>query len=260
MTAESILAFVLEWNRIPPPQLQGYVGAVVELALFIESKHIEFYPPRVVWVTSAPISAVQRALLERVFCAPVYDQYGCCEVPHIAAQCECRGGLHVNTERVCVEFVDEYGRWLRTGEWGRMLLTRYDDGVFPLIRYEVGDTGRYLRETCLCGRTLPLIDQVKGRLTDMIRLPSGRVLSGDYLTTLFDTWPDAVRGFRVVQRKDFSITIEYVASGCKSIGYVADVVKKILEEKVGHEVPVLFEKVDSIPHDRGKLRFVIREE
>jgi hypothetical protein len=35
-------------------------------------------------------------------------------------------------------------------------------------------------------------------------------LSGDYLTTIFDAYPDAVQSFRVIQRKDDSILVEYV--------------------------------------------------
>lgn len=259
MTPESMTGFVSQWNKIKPPQLQGYVGAVVELAQFIEANAICFHKPRVVWVTSAPLSSVQRSLLERVFGTPVYDQYGCCEVSWIAAQCERKGGLHVNAERVGLEYVDENNCAVPEGEWGRTLITRYDDFVFPLIRYEVGDTGRFLKQSCACGRTLPLIDQVKGRTTDMIRLPSGRVLSGDYLTTIFDACPDAVQGFRVIQRKDDSIVVEYVPEHNQEYQCVVKKAEQILKDKVNQEVPVCFQAVPEIAHDRGKLRFVISE-
>ena len=259
MSEESLYSFINLWNRVRPPQLQGYVGAVAELALFIESHHVDFVPPRVVWVTSAPLLPPQRVLMERVFQSPVYDQYGCCEVSHIAAQCECGGDLHVNVERVHVEFVGDKNRPAPVEQWGRTLLTKYDDPVFPLIRYEVGDTGRWLDKTCPCGRTLPIIDRVKGRTTDMIRLPSGRILSGEYLTTIFDAYPDAIRSFRVIQRKDASLMIEYIPLSDKLIEPVIEIVKKTLREKVCQEVPILFAKVDCIQHDRGKLKFVIRE-
>ena len=259
MSEESLTGFIKQWNYTKPPQLQGYVGAVTELARFIETHRVEFSPPRVVWVTSAPLSSVQRTLMERVFKSPVYDQYGCCEVPHLAAQCEYGGGLHVNAERVYMEFVDADGNAVADGMWGRTLLTKYDDCVFPLIRYEVGDTGRYLNEKCPCGRTLPLIDSVKGRVTDMLYLPSGRILSGDYLTTIFDTCPDAVSGFCVVQCKDQSLRVEYVSAGKPDAHDDVMMVKSLLEEKVAGEVPVRFIEVDHIPHERGKLRFIVRE-
>ena len=261
MTAKSITDFIKLWNKIQPPQLQGYVGAVVELAQYIESNNIKFHKPRVVWVTSAPLSSVQRGILERVFDAPVYDQYGCCEVSWIAAQCEQKDGLHVNTERVGLEFVDDNNFTVSKGEWGRTLVTRYDDFVFPLIRYEVGDTGRFLKNTCACGRTLPLIDQVKGRTTDTIRLPSGRILSGDYLTTIFDAYPDAVQSFRLSQRKYDSILVEYVHVAEHNLKHQRNIkqAEKTLRNKVNHEVSIVFQPVSTIAHDRGKLRFVISE-
>lgn len=259
MTLRSMSAFIKTWNQIKPPQLQGYVGAVEELALFIEKNELFFHPPRAVWVTSSPLSSIQRMTMERVYKAPVYDQYGSCELPWIAAQCEKKSGLHVNAEKVWLEHVNYADQEVPLGTWGRTLITRYDDFVFPLIRYEIGDSGRFLKEPCPCGRTLPLIDNVKGRTTDIIRLPSGRILSGDYLTTIFDAYPDVVRGFRVIQRKDSSLVIEYIPTNMSEVSHVIQNIKETLDEKVCLEVPVLFQKVNSISHDRGKLRFVTRE-
>lgn len=260
MTPLIMRTFLCKWNKVKPPQLQGYVGAVAELAQFIDDHSIDIHYPRAVWVTSAPLSAGQRSLLERVFHAPVYDQYGCCELPWIAAQCEQNCGLHVNTEKVRIGFVDEADREVARGDWGRTLITRYDDFVFPLIRYELGDTGRFLTSLCACKRTLPLIDQVKGRTTDVIRLPSGRFLSGEYLTTIFDAYPDAICGFRVIQRKDHSICVEYIPVSSDNSARAVAMVKQDLTVKVHNEVPLNFKEVSSIPHDRGKLRFVIREQ
>jgi phenylacetate-CoA ligase len=259
MSKESMLSFVRDWNRVKPPQLQGYVGAMVELAQFVDDSNIEFNKPEVVWVTSAPLSKVQRSLLERVFRAPVYDQYGCCELPWIAAQCEVKQYLHVNAEIVGLEFVDDNNKEVKSGEWGRLLLTRFYDLTFPIIRYEVGDNGRFVNFRCSCDRTLPLIDSIKGRTTDTIRLPSGRILSGDYLTTIFDDFPSAVSSFQVVQKRDSSLVVRYVASEPDSIDNVISKIKKTLEGKVNSEVSVSFKRVNEIRHERGKLRFVVKE-
>lgn len=259
MSEQDLLDFITRFNALKPPLLQGYVGAIDEVARFILSQGMIMHAPRAIWLTSAPILPTQRHQIESAFNAPVYDQYGCCEAPNIAAQCSERGGLHVNAEWLSLEFVDDQCRPVTQETWGRTLLTKFDDLVFPLIRYEVGDMGRYLAKACTCGRTLPMIDSVKGRTTDIIRLPSGRVISGEYLTTIFDAEPDAVHGFRVIQHKDASLSVEYLTSDNPAIEQVVARVKATLEAKVNHEVPVCFRQVDAIPHDRGKLRFVIRE-
>ena len=101
-----------------------------------------------------------------------------------------------------------------------------------------------------------MIDSVKGRESESFVLPSGKTINGEFLTTIFDAAPELVKGFRCVQHKDLSITIEYIPGG--------DEVRilSILEafaQRLGDEVSVDFKRVETIPHDRGKLRFVVRE-
>jgi len=220
--------------------------------------------PKVVWTTSAPLSPVQRKLIEEAFGAPVCDEYGSCECRWIACQCaECKG-LHVNVEHVHIEFADDANQPVPKGEYGRTLLTNLEDEVFPLIRYENNDRGRWLSEPCSCGHTLPCIDSVKGRESESFVLPSGKTINGEYLTTIFDATPDIVRGFRVIQHKDASITIEYIPADevkVRGEGEQRNVLQVLnaFADRLGGEVPIEFKKVAEIPHDRGKLRFVVRE-
>ena len=157
-----------------------------------------------------------------------------------------------------IKFVDDENKPVPNGEYGRTLLTNLEDTVFPLIRYENNDRGRWLTEPCECGRTLPCIDSVKGREVESFVLPSGKTINGEYLTTIFDATPDIARGFRVVQHKDLSITVECVPTCSESKASI----NRIVDEfgvRLGGEVPVLCKFVDTISHDRGKLRFVVRE-
>ena len=213
ITEQGMYDFIVKYNRLKPTMLQGYVGAITQLAQFVVDKGLEVHAPRFVWTTSAPLPDSQRSLIERAFHAPVCDQYGSCEIRWIAAQCPECGGLHVNTEHVCIEFVDDDNKPVEKGQYGKTLLTNLEDTAFPLIRYENGDRGRWLTEACPCGRTLPLIDSVKGRESESFVLPSGKTINGEFLTTIFDATPDLVYGFRCVQHKDLSITIEYIPAG-----------------------------------------------
>ena len=256
MTEESITRFISDYNSIKPTLLYGYVGAVSELAQYIIDHEVEVHSPKMVWVTSAPLSSVQRELISRAFGTIVCDQYGSCEIRAIAQQCPQCNGLHVNIDHVNVEFVDQNNLPVESGDYGRTLLTNLEDTVFPLIRYENGDRGRWLTEPCACGRSLPCIDSVKGRESESFHLPSGKIINGEFLTTIFDAHPDLVRGFRVVQKRDGSIVVEYIPAGDESA------ILSVLEsfaESLRNEVPVRFVKVTAIPHDRGKTRFVVVE-
>ena len=260
MTEEKMRDFVGRFNRIGPALLQGYVGAIDHLASYIEDDQLTIKRPKAIWVTSSPVSTVQRKRIERIFTAPVYDQYGCGEMFWLAAQCGERGGLHINYEGRFIEFVEENGRGCEEGQDGRILITDLDNRLFPLIRYENGDRGRKLAGQCSCGVRLPMMDQVRGRMTEMIRLPDRSCISGDYLTTIFDAYPEAVKSFQVRQEADYSIRLLYVPQG--KGGEVQRVMGKVYNEvirRTREQVPVRLEEVEEIPHREGKLRYVSSE-
>lgn len=256
ITEKTMSDFIGKFNRLKPTMLQGYVGAITQLAQFVVDKGLQVHSPKFVWTTSAPLPDSQRKLVERAFNASVCDQYGSCEIRWIAQQCPECGGLHVNTEHVLIEFVDDDNKSVPKGEYGRTLLTNLEDTVFPLIRYENGDRGRWLKGQCPCGRTLPMIDSVKGRESESFVLPSGKTINGEFLTTIFDSDPDLVSGFRVVQHKDLSMTIEYIPA--RGEDKIIALVQSFAN-KIGNEVKVEAKHVNAIPHDRGKLRFIVRE-
>lgn len=252
-------SFISRYDKLKPTLLQGYVGAIMQLAQFVLNNNLRVHSPKVVWTTSAPLPAVQRNVIESAFRAPVCDQYGSCEIRWIAQQCEKCSGLHVNVEHVHVEFVDDSNSPVKNDAYGKTLLTNLEDEVFPLIRYENGDRGRWQTSACSCGRVLPCIDSVKGREVESFILPSGRVINGEYLTTIFDNHPGLVLGFRVVQHKDASIAVEYMPAAGNGVEQLIEKVVSDFAERIGGEVLVEAQKVFAIPHDRGKLRFVLRE-
>lgn len=261
MTTDSIERFIKRYNRIRPSLLQGYTGSICHLASFIQKHSISIPAPQAVWATSSPISMVQRRLLEEVFHAPVYNQYGCSEVPWISAECTLRSGLHVFSDARHIEFLDGNGKPCQPGTTGRIVVTDLENYVFPLIRYVNGDQGGTIANArCDCGITLPLMDYVKGREADNVILPDRTCLGGDYLTTIFDDFPEAIDAFQVRQNKDYSLDILVVPNEkYNDLANILKQVKKTLEEKTHRQVPVEMKIVKTIEHDRGKLRFVISE-
>jgi phenylacetate-CoA ligase len=260
MTEVAIRRFVCEFNRLKPAILKGAVGAIHRLAIFAEENDATFHSPKAIMATSSPFSQSERIRIQRVFSAPVYDMYGSAEVDWIAAQCQEMSGLHIFYDSRHVESVDEDNHAVSHGELGRILLTDLENFLFPLIRYENGDQGRLLPDSCSCGISLPLMDKILGRVSDIILLPDKTSIAGEYLTTIFDRFPDAVRGFQVVQKKDCSIHVIYVPAApnnvlAKALGSVEEELRK----RTRGQVPIIFKAVSEVPHDRGKLRYVIRQ-
>ena len=54
------------------------------------------------------------------------------------------------------------------GETGEVLLTPLDQWAMPLLRYQVGDVGSASDGDCPCGRGLPLMQAIQGRVQDLI--------------------------------------------------------------------------------------------
>jgi phenylacetate-CoA ligase len=210
-----------------------------------------------VWVTSSPLSEPQRQLMQRVFGAPVYDQYGCGEIFWLACECEQQHGLHLMHGHRHVEALDADGQSCGLDMEGELHITDLVNRVFPIIRYANGDRGSLLSAPCACGRALPLLAPVKGRVSDMLRLPGGLRVAGDYLTTLFDHAPEAVEAFQVRQDRTGAVRLCVVPASGADANAVIEGVRQTLAGKTGQEVQL--EMVDHIGHERGKTRFIVSE-
>lgn len=259
-TEQDIVEFLRQFNRVKPRLLHGYVGALDVVAEYVLTHKLQIYPPEAIWATSAPITPIQQQRIEKAFGGPVYDQYGCCEMYWLAAECPSRRGLHMFYDIRRFEFLNETATPVADGEYGNIAITDLENYYFPLIRYLNGDRGRRLLTTCDCGCNLPLMDKVKGRVSETFRLPSGTRLNGEYLTTLFDDFPEAVKQFQVHQFADGNIVIRIVPNPVfPGADELYERVRRHLHDSVRREVDVRLEKVEKIPQTGGKLRFVTSE-
>ena len=260
MDDASIEAFLHEWNAVRPPLLTAYIGSIHHVACHILKHRIQVHSPTAIWATSAPMSSVQRSIIQEAFRAPVYDQYGSGEVYWFAAECRCQQGLHMFVDARHFEFIKEDGTLCPPDQSGRILVTDLENMVFPIIRYENGDIGRQLSRPCSCGVNLPLMDPVKGRVTENIKLKDSTILSGEYLAAIFDDNPHAVRAFQLWQRSDYSVVLRVIPNPehLQAIQIIEDV-KEQLSTKMMHKIPVTIEYVQSIPADLGKTRYIISD-
>jgi len=249
--------FINEYNRVKPKLLHGYVGATDLLASFILENNLHVTPPKAIWVTSAPLTTIQERRISKAFDAPVYDQYGSTEMYWLAAECPAKRGLHMFSDTRKFEFLDEDGKPVKDGELGRIAITDLESRAFPLIRYLNGDMGRALPDECSCGVKLPLMDKVRGRTSDIIRLPNGKSVSGDYMTTIFDDYPEAIQQFQVHQLADYALEISVVPNAdYRNLDIILEKVRETVSKDVEQIVPVKIIKTNKIVQTGGKLRFV----
>jgi phenylacetate-CoA ligase len=120
-------------------------------------------------------------------------------------------------ENLIVEIiVTENGieRPAREGESGEVVITDLHNFGMPFIRYANGDVATLgSARRCSCGRSLPRIQSVQGRISEMLHDKTGAAVSGIAISFLVQDFGDAVRQFQAVQHKDHSVTIKLVAQG-----------------------------------------------
>jgi phenylacetate-CoA ligase len=130
----------------------------------------------------------------------------------------------------------------------------------PFIRYDIGDVGATYDGVCSCGRGLPLLAVLIGRITDILYTRSGKSIPGVALPMGFLAAWD-VNQFQVVQDTYDDVTIKMVLGDVYSQDYIGRLCNEVESQYraiLGDEVNVkalLVDKIDVTP--MGKRRIVI---
>ena len=118
-----------------------------------------------------PWSETMRSEIEAKLGLRAHDIYGLTELigPGVAAECECRNGLHFNEDHFYPEIIDPVsGAVLPDGAKGELVITSLQREGSPLLRYRTRDITFLMREPCACGRTTTRIHRLLGRTDDML--------------------------------------------------------------------------------------------
>lgn len=102
--------------------------------------------------------------------------YGCNEIGAMGYACEhCEGGVHhvVATKHLEILKMDK-DEPVEQGEIGRLVWTPIDQENTTIQRYEIGDLGRFVEDTCQCGRVAPRFELL-GRFGDIFKFATNYV-------------------------------------------------------------------------------------
>jgi phenylacetate-CoA ligase len=175
---DSAERFVARMMREPDVVVQAYSRSLLWFAQYVEKQGIGRLPIKSIITTAECITAEERGYIERVLGASTFDRYGCREFSVIASQCgESKDAMHIAAEAIHLEYdalIDNAGD---------LLVTDLLNYAMPMIRYKIGDVGAPADGKCLCGRGLPMMKVIAGRVTDFIHTPDDRWLSGVAINT-----------------------------------------------------------------------------
>jgi phenylacetate-CoA ligase len=181
--------------------------------------------------------------VEEKYGIPFMTLYGAVETaPFFAAECEVREGMHVSGDLGILEVVDpDTGLRLGEGEEGELVVTLFQREAMPLIRYRVGDVGAILPyRPCLCGRTMPKMSYVKGRVSQIMKIGGRKILPID-VEEVVAKFEDLENEFRIICEKPemecLKLRIEH-KSGVKELRALRKKVEEALFNQLGIEAEV----------------------
>lgn len=135
---------------------------------------VQVVGPRVWMYGGDMLTPDGRQLIEEGFGIRVYTTYQAAETGRIGFECEERTGFHLNVDLCPIRIVDSEGRTLPPGETGEIVASSLWNRATVLLNYRLGDLGALARSPCPCGRTLPLLDRLEGRVSEIVTLGDGR--------------------------------------------------------------------------------------
>jgi phenylacetate-coenzyme A ligase PaaK-like adenylate-forming protein len=253
-------------KKFNPRILDGYSSSLSLLAREVKKSNIEEINPKMIFGGAELLDDLNRKNIEEVFDAPLYDQYATIEFERMAWQCPEKSGYHIDADSVVMEFLDEHGCKVSSGESGEIVCTSLFNYAMPLIRYSVGDIGVPSDEECSCGRSLPIMKKIEGRSDSVLLLPHDRRLSPRAITVAIGKFPFGrlVEQFHVIQKKIdlFEIQIK-TDNSPESKVILENELPKHFNEVLGlehGEVTFEIQFVDDIKPDKtGKLTIISTE-
>ena len=188
-------------------------------------------------------------MIEEAFGRPVHERYGSRDA----------GCLGVQLDPNSLGYTIDWSYTLVEPELPQpespILITKLQADAMPMIRYRIGDIGRFPADSKPGHPTFVLLD-VLGRLLDRIVMPDGRWVAGQEVPHLLKDYP--VREFLFWQRQDHSVELQIVLQN----GFDESSLRKIEETLTANlpGLPITIELTEAVVRTKSnKWRPVISE-
>jgi phenylacetate-CoA ligase len=261
ITSETCAAYVQRINAHRPRYIHAFPSAVALLCEYVERLGLNVTAELdCVFSDSETLYPWQRALIRRVLRCPVHNIYGHTEGAVMAFSCPHSDDLHVLPQVGVLELLGADGRLVtEPGEVGQIVVTGFNNLVFPLIRYATGDLGAWAAGDCACGRAYPRLARVEGRIQDYVVSRDGaRVAIAPALFDYRFDWSNVDR-FQVVQHAAGALTFRVVRAPAATESPAA-LRQRIISgfgEILGQQFQIDVQFVETILRTRrGKYRYV----
>ena len=256
MSDENVKYYVDKLKKFNPVYIDGYPSAIYILAKYLERNGAEGHiTPRAILTTAETLLDYQRDVIEQVFKTKVYDQYASTEGAPFITECE-YGNLHINPESGIFEFLKPDNTPADFGEMAQLCVTSFVTKAMPLIRYKIGDWAIKKAGHCGCGRKMPLVETIVGRVEDILYTKQRGYVGR--LDPIFKKLPNSIVEAQIIQEDIDRITILIVPDRITFQSSHLDMLEEELKYRLGSDIHITKEIVESIPRGAaGKFKAVI---
>lgn len=228
-----------------PTLIDGYAEALDYLAQFIGSRGGLSFRPKALISSAQTLPKKSRAIIEQAFGCRVFDKYGSREFSGIAYESDAHDGHLVVAEGYIVELLVD-GRPAEPGEVGEVVVTDLNNYCMPFVRYRIGDLAEALSDApSTCGRGLPRIGDIQGRVQSIIQGTDGHFVPGTFFAHALKEYDYAIKHFQVVQEQQDAIRLR-VVKGSRYSEDTLDEVKALIRQYLGDTLRIDVELVDNI--------------
>jgi len=177
ISRERIGEYAWALRKFQPRFIHGRPSNLYCLALVLREQGLDDIPLKAAFAGGEVLMPEHREMIERTFGCKVLDHYAHMERCMAVTQCP-EGGYHINLEYGILQLTEEktldYGVTI-----GRVVCTSLHKMAMPFLRYKIEDFVEVYPEErrCSCGRTLPLVKAIHGRVRPTIVTPDGRPIT-----------------------------------------------------------------------------------
>jgi phenylacetate-coenzyme A ligase PaaK-like adenylate-forming protein len=164
---ENLPYYAAALERFGPLYLCGYPSCLYVLAEYYRQAGRPPLRLQAALTSAETLLDYQRRVIEETFQTRVFDQYGQTEMQSFWYECAA-GRMHAHPLAGVTEIVRPDGSPAPPGEMGEVVLTGLVNYAMPLLRYRTGDTAQFAAQPCPCGRAMPVIEEIGGRLEDFV--------------------------------------------------------------------------------------------
>jgi phenylacetate-CoA ligase len=254
LSQETVPEYVEAMKRFEPELVDGYPSALLMVARISSALGVVLPRPIAVITSAETLFPEDRHEIESAFGCRVFNQYASSDTGAFICDCE-YGNLHINPEFGICEVLDPEGEPVPAGQEGEIVATSFCNLEQVFIRYKIGDCAVVgPTELCECGRMMPRIEAVTGRVDDILYMPDRGFVGR--LDPIFK----GLRGIyeaQVIHESLNVLRVNLVPDPTWDRS-AEDLLVGHLREKVGQSVAIRVECVREIPRGpNGKFRSVI---